>query len=130
MYLGYIIVACSILCEVVKLIRELILKYLIIIKQYVESIHLISSIASSNVMIVSYHIMKMFGDLRTDPPVNLHALNSSLGVAKLIRQTPTNAENSQHAVFEEDCQIGFLNCHIDTVLNTQYLSSSFFTLLI
>ena len=52
MYVGYIIVACSILCEVVKLIRELILKYLIIIEQYVESSHLISSITSSNVMIV------------------------------------------------------------------------------
>ena len=71
--------------------------------------------------------MKMFGDLRTDAPVNLHALNSSLGVAKLIRQTSTNAENAQQAIFEEGCQTGVLNCHIDTV-NTQYLSSSFFSL--
>lgn len=56
----------------------------------------------------------MFGDLGIDAPVNLHALNSSLGVAKLIRQTPTNAENFQQAISEEDCQIGFPNFHIDT----------------
>ena len=56
----------------------------------------------------------MFGGI--DATVNLHALNSSLGVAKLIRQTPTNAK----AISEEDCQIGFPNFHIDTVINTQY----------
>ena len=56
----------------------------------------------------------MFGDLGIDAPVNLHALNSSLGVAKLIRQTPTNAENFQQAISEEDCQIEFPNFHIDT----------------